>query len=407
MKLSEELQWRGFWNQTTFTDDKLIDSENFTLYLGTDPSADSLHVGHLAVYMMVRHFLERGHKVFLLVGGGTGMIGDMRDTEERNLLPYEEIEHNKQALKSQVSRIFAGRDFTLVDNADWLAELELLPFLRDIGKNFNMADLVSREFFKARINNGKGLSFAEFTYTLLQGYDFWHLFNQYGVNLQIGGSDQWGNLLSGVDLIRKKENTEVYAMTAPLLINKSTGRKFGKSEGGAVWLDENKTSVYKFYQFWLNVDDESAIEYMKIFTMLDRDTIEAIAENHAVNPGARSAQKVLAREVTDIVHGSARRESVERVTEVLFGGGDFKKLSDDDLGALAEEIPCVDAGIDVIEALVESGAVGSNGEAKRLLKSGAISLNGEKLAENKVVNDTSLLKKGKNTFVLIMEGDEQ
>ncbi|MCJ1963360.1 MULTISPECIES: tyrosine--tRNA ligase [unclassified Candidatus Nanosynbacter] len=406
MKLSEELQWRGFWNQTTFTDDKLIDSENFTLYLGTDPSADSLHVGHLAVYMMVRHFLERGHKVFLLVGGGTGMIGDMRDTEERNLLPYEEIEHNKQALKSQVSRIFAGRDFTLVDNADWLAELELLPFLRDIGKNFNMADLVSREFFKARINNGKGLSFAEFTYTLLQGYDFWHLFNQYGVNLQIGGSDQWGNLLSGVDLIRKKENAEVYAMTAPLLINKSTGRKFGKSEGGAVWLDENKTSVYKFYQFWLNVDDESAIEYMKIFTMLDRDTIEAIAENHAVNPGARSAQKVLAREVTDIVHGSVRRESVERVNEVLFGGGDFKKLSDDDLGALAEEIPCVDAGIDVIEALVESGAVGSNGEAKRLLKSGAISLNGEKLAENKVVNDTSLLKKGKNTFVLIMEGDE-
>ena len=406
MKLSEELQWRGFWNQTTFTDDKLIDSENFTLYLGTDPSADSLHVGHLAVYMMVRHFLERGHKVFLLVGGGTGMIGDMRDTEERNLLSYEEIEHNKQALKSQVSRIFAGRDFTLVDNADWLADLELLPFLRDIGKNFNMADLVSREFFKARINNGKGLSFAEFTYTLLQGYDFWHLFNQYGVNLQIGGSDQWGNLLSGVDLIRKKENAEVYAMTAPLLINKSTGRKFGKSEGGAVWLDENKTSVYKFYQFWLNVDDESAIEYMKIFTMLDRDTIEAIAENHAVNPGARSAQKVLAREVTDIVHGSARRESVERVNEVLFGGGDFKKLSDDDLGALAEEIPCVDAGIDVIGALVESGAVGSNGEAKRLLKSGAISLNGEKLAENKVVNDTSLLKKGKNTFVLIMEGDE-
>ena len=406
MKLSEELQWRGFWNQTTFTDDKLIDSENFTLYLGTDPSADSLHVGHLAVYMMVRHFLERGHKVFLLVGGGTGMIGDMRDTEERNLLPYEEIEHNKQALKSQVSRIFAGRDFTLVDNADWLAELELLPFLRDIGKNFNMADLVSREFFKARINNGKGLSFAEFTYTLLQGYDFWHLFNQYGVNLQIGGSDQWGNLLSGVDLIRKKENAEVYAMTAPLLINKSTGRKFGKSEGGAVWLDENKTSVYKFYQFWLNVDDESAIEYMKIFTMLDRNTIEAIAENHAVNPGARSAQKVLAREVTDIVHGSARRESVERVTEVLFGGGDFKKLSDDDLGALAEEIPCVDAGIDVIEALVESGAVGSNGEAKRLLKSGAISLNGEKLAENKVVNDTSLLKKGKNTFVLIIGENE-
>ena len=406
MKLSEELQWRGFWNQTTFTDDRLIDSENFTLYLGTDPSADSLHVGHLAVYMMVRHFLERGHKVFLLVGGGTGMIGDMRDTEERSLLSYAEIEHNKRALKTQVSQIFAGRDFTLVDNADWLGNLELLPFLRDIGKNFNMADLIGREFFKARIDNGKGLSFAEFTYTLLQGYDFWHLFKHHSVNLQIGGSDQWGNLLSGVELIRKKENAEVYAMTAPLLINKSTGRKFGKSEGGAVWLDEAKTSVYKFYQFWLNVDDESAIEYMKIFTMLDRDTIEAIAENHAVNPGARSAQKVLAREVTDIVHGVNRRESVERVTEVLFGGGDFRQLSDDDLDALAKEIPRVDVGVGVIEALVVSGAVSSNGEAKRLLKSGAISLNGEKIAEDQAVNTTSLLKKGKNTFVLIMEGEE-
>lgn len=407
MQLSEELQWRGFWNQTTFTNDKLIDSENFTLYLGTDPSADSLHVGHLAVYMMVRHFLERGHKVFLLVGGGTGMIGDMRDTEERSLLSYAEIEHNKRALKAQVSQIFAGRDFTLVDNADWLGNLELIPFLRDIGKNFNMADLIGREFFKARIDNGKGLSFAEFTYTLLQGYDFWHLFKHHGVNLQIGGSDQWGNLVSGVELIRKKENAEVYAMTAPLLINKSTGRKFGKSEGGAVWLDENKTSVYKFYQFWLNVDDESAIEYMKIFTMLDRDTIEAIAENHAVNPGARSAQKVLAREVTDIVHGVNRRESVERVTEVLFGGGDFRQLSDDDLDALAQEIPRVDVGVGVIEALVVSGAVSSNGEAKRLLKSGAISLNGEKIAKDQAINTTSLLKKGKNTFVLIMEGDEE
>lgn len=407
MQLSEELQWRGFWNQTTFTNDKLINSENFTLYLGIDPSADSLHVGHLAVYMMVRHFLERGHKVFLLVGGGTGMIGDMRDTEERSLLSYAEIEHNKRALKAQVSQIFAGRDFTLVDNADWLGNLELIPFLRDIGKNFNMADLIGREFFKARIDNGKGLSFAEFTYTLLQGYDFWHLFKHHGVNLQIGGSDQWGNLVSGVELIRKKENAEVYAMTAPLLINKSTGRKFGKSEGGAVWLDENKTSVYKFYQFWLNVDDESAIEYMKIFTMLDRDTIEAIAENHAVNPGARSAQKVLAREVTDIVHGVNRRESVERVTEVLFGGGDFRQLSDDDLDALAKEIPRVDVGVGVIEALVVSGAVSSNGEAKRLLKSGAISLNGEKIAEDQAVNTTSLLKKGKNTFALIMEGDEE
>ncbi|MDO5343601.1 MAG: tyrosine--tRNA ligase [Candidatus Saccharibacteria bacterium] len=406
MQLSEELQWRGFWNQTTFTDDKLIDTERFTLYLGTDPSADSLHVGHLAVYMMVRHFLERGHQVFLLVGGGTGMIGDMRDTEERSLLSYEEIDHNKHALKAQVSRIFAGREFTLVDNADWLRGLELLPFLRDIGKNFNMAELTGREFFKARIKNGTGLSFAEFTYTLLQGYDFWHLFKHHGVNLQIGGSDQWGNLLSGVELIRKKEGAEVYAMTAPLLINKSTGRKFGKSEGGAVWLDENKTSVYKFYQFWLNTDDESAIEYMKVFTMLDRETIEAIAENHAVNPGARSAQKVLAREVTDIVHGVGRRESVERVTEVLFGGGEFSDLTDDDLEVLAREIPCVPVGVGVIEALVVSEVAKSNGEARRLIQSGAVSVNGVKIAEDQVVQQPALIKKGKNTFVLVTEGEE-
>lgn len=407
MNLSEELKWRGFWNQTTFTDDNVIDSQNFTLYLGTDPSADSLHVGHLAVYMMVRHFLERGHKVFLLVGGGTGMIGDMRDTEERDLLSLEQISHNKQSLKNQVSKIFEGRDFTLVDNADWLRNLELLPFLRDIGKNFNMAELTAREFFKARISNGKGLSFAEFTYTLLQGYDFWYLHNKYCVNLQIGGSDQWGNLLSGVELIRKKEGVEAYAMTAPLLINRSTGRKFGKSEGGAVWLDENKTSVYKFYQFWLNTDDESAIEYMKIFTMLDRDTIEAIAENHAVNPGARSAQKVLAREVTDIVHGVQRREAVERVTEVLFGGADFNGLTDDDIALLGNEIPRVDTGVGIIEALVVSETVKSNSEARRLLQSGAISLNGEKITNDQIINNQSLLKKGKNTFVLIAESIEE
>lgn len=406
MNLSDELQWRGFWNQATFEDENVLDGRKLTVYLGTDPSADSLHVGHLAVYMMTRHFLEKGHNVVLLVGGGTGMIGDMRDTTERDLLSYKEIQHNKQALKEQVSKIFAGHKFTLVDNADWLTDLKLIPFLRDIGKNFNMAELTDREFFKARIDSGGGLSFAEFTYTLLQGYDFWHLHNNYGVNFQIGGSDQWGNLLSGVGLVRKKEGVEVNAMTAPLLINKSTGRKFGKSEGGAVWLDENKTSAYKFYQFWLNVDDESAIEYMKIFTMLDKESIEAIAENHAVNPGARSAQKVLAREVTDIVHGVHRREAVERVTEVLFGGGEFSDLTDDDLEVLAQEIPRVDVGVGIIEALVVAEVVRSNGEARRLMKSGAISLNGEKIFEDQAINQRGLLKKGKNTFVLIAEGEE-
>jgi tyrosyl-tRNA synthetase len=296
MKLSEELKWRGFWNQTTFTDESVIDDTHFKLYLGTDPSADSLHVGHLAVYMMVRRFLERGHEVVLLVGGGTGIIGDMRDTEERELLALEEISKNTEALSAQVSKLFSGKNFTLVNNYDWLKDVQLLPFLRDIGKKFNMADLTSREFFKARISGGGGLSYAEFSYTLLQGYDFLHLNRELGVNLQIGGSDQWGNLLSGVELIRKADGKEAFAMTAPLVINKSTGRKFGKSEGGAVWLDETKTSPYKFYQFWLNSDDAGAIDYLKLFTLLSREEIEAIERQHIEAPHLRIAQKTLARE---------------------------------------------------------------------------------------------------------------
>ena len=412
MKLSEELQWRGFWNQTTFTDDKLIDSENFTLYLGTDPSADSLHVGHLAVYMMVRHFLERGHKVFLLVGGGTGMIGDMRDTEERNLLSYEEIEHNKQALKSQVSRIFAGRDFTLVDNADWLAELELLPFLRDIGKNFNMADLVSREFFKARINNGKGLSFAEFTYTLLQGYDFWHLFNQYGVNLQIGGSDQWGNLLSGVDLIRKKENTEVYAMTAPLLINKSTGRKFGKSEGNAVWLDATKTTPYEMYQFWLNVMDDDAVRFLKIFTFLSLEEIEEIGKEFDQARHQRLAQKVLAREVVTLVHGKEAYEQAVHITEQLFAGN-LKALSARDLKVALNGVPTyeisADENLNIVELLVNAKISPSKRQAREDVQNGAIYINGERVQDldytlsdaDKIDNEITVIRRGKKkNFVL-------
>lgn len=405
MKLSEELQWRGFVNQMTFDDISKVDTPR-KFYFGVDPSADSMQIGNLAAAMMVRLFMEYGHEAYLLVGGATGMIGDPDGRkDEREIRNADTVAHNVECISAQYRRVFEGRDFHLVNNADWFRNINYIDFLYKVGKYMSMTQLLDREFVQSRIGEGgSGISYAEFSYSLMQGYDFLHLFREHGVTLQVCGADQWGNSTTGVSLIRKLESSEAHVYSVPLVINKATGRKFGKSEGGAIWLDENKTSVYKFYQFWLNVDDDGVIDYMKMYTTLDRDTIEAIAENHAVNPGARSAQKVLAREVTDIVHGSARRESVERVNEVLFGGGDFKKLSDDDLGALAEEIPCVDAGIDAIGALVESGAVGSNGEAKRLLKSGAISLNGEKLAENKVVNNTSLLKKGKNTFVLIMEG---
>ena len=401
MKLSEELKWRGFWNQTTFTDESVIDNTHFKLYLGTDPSADSLHVGHLAVYMMVRRFLERGHEVVLLVGGGTGIIGDMRDTEERELLALEEISKNTEALSKQVSKLFAGKNFTLVNNYDWLKDLQLLPFLRDIGKKFNMADLTSRDFFKARIRNGGGLSYAEFSYTLLQGYDFLHLSRELGVNLQIGGSDQWGNLLSGVELSRKADGREVFAMTAPLVINKSTGRKFGKSEGGAVWLDETKTSPYKFYQFWLNSDDAGAIDYLKLFTMLSKEEIEDIERQHLEAPHLRIAQKTLAREVTSLVHGADRVSSIEKVNSVLFGGVLASELSSEELEILAEEIPSVKIGTDVISTLIEAGLTKSAGEVKRLISAGAISVNGEKISENLEISQVSLIKKGKNNFVLV------
>lgn len=401
MKLSEELKWRGFWNQTTFTDEKIIDNTKFKLYLGTDPSADSLHVGHLAVYMMVRRFIEHGHEVVLLVGGGTGAIGDMRDTEERELLALEEITKNTKALSTQVSKLFAGKNFELVNNYDWLKNIPLLPFLRDIGKKFNMAELTSREFFKARIKNGSGLSYAEFSYTILQGYDFLHLNREKGVNLQIGGSDQWGNLLSGVELIRKCENREAFAMTAPLIISKSTGRKFGKSEGGAVWLDENKTSVYKFYQFWLNSDDNGAIDYLKLFTMLPKEEIEKIETENKKAPHLRLAQKTLAREVTDLIHGENRRKAVEKVTETLFGNNDINALSSTELEILASEISTSKIGCDAISALTENNLVKSASEARRLIQSNAISINGQKIKENQQINKISLIKKGKNSFVLI------
>lgn len=401
MKLSEELKWRGFWNQTTFQDPEVLDSKKRIIYLGADPSADSLHIGHLSVYMMVRRFLDHGHKVVLLIGGGTGMIGDMRDTEERQLLSSEIVAKNTEALKSQVSKLFAGQDFEVVNNADWLSEIKLIPFLRDTGKNFNMADLTSRDFFKSRINNGSGLSFAEFTYTLLQGYDFWHLYKNKGVSLQIGGSDQWGNLLSGVNLIRKKEGAEVFAMTAPLLINRATGRKFGKSEGGALWLDASKTSPFKMYQFLLNSDDQSVFEYLKILTTLSKEEIETIEKNHQENQHLRIAQKALAKNVVEIVHGKEVTKNVISATEVLFGGKAFENLTKAEIEVLKYEIPVATKDKTVSEILIETNFAKSKGEAKRLISANSISFNGDKIQEDIQITEKGLLKKGKNNFIFI------
>lgn len=403
MTLSEELQWRGFVNQMTFADITDLDKGPLTFYWGVDPSADSMQIGNFAAAMMARHFIEAGHKAYLLVGGATGIIGDPDGKkDERNLKPLEEIAHNKAAIAEQYKRVFAGQNFQIVDNYDWFKDLNYLDFLRTIGKHVPMSQMLGREFVQARLGEeGSGISYAEFSYSLIQGYDFLHLFREHGVTLQLCGADQWGNSVAGVDLIRRLEGKVAHIYSTPLIINKATGKKFGKSEDGAIWLDENKTSVFKFYQFWLNADDEGVTDYAKVFTMLDREAITKMERQVKHNPAAREAQRTLAHEVTTIVHGEARTQSVEKVTDVLFGGGDVKSLSANELDVLAAEIPTVAKGASLIEVLVSAEVASSNGDARRLLTGGAISVNGQKVTDDAKVNNIALIKKGKNSFVLV------
>lgn len=403
MSLSEELTWRGFVNQMTFPDIKALDEGQLSFYFGVDPSADSMTIGNLAAAMMVRHFIDAGHKAYLLVGGATGMIGDPDGkADERNLKTLDEIAKNKAGIAAEYKRVFAGADFQTVDNYDWFKDMNYLTFLREVGKHVPLSQMLGRDFVQARLGEGgSGISYAEFSYSLIQGYDFLHLYRTYGVTLQLCGADQWGNSIAGVDLIRRTEGAEAHVYSTPLVINKATGKKFGKSEDGAVWLNAEKTSVYKFYQFWLNADDEGVVDYAKIYTLLSREEIEQMAEQVATNPGAREAQKTLAREVTNIVHGAERTASVEKVTAVLFGGGSVAELSSDELEMLAAEIPTARLGAPVVEILVGTGVASSNGEARRLIEGGAISVNGEKVTADVSVNETALLKKGKNTFILV------
>jgi len=403
MRLSDELVWRGFVNQTTLKDITELDKAPISFYWGVDPSADSMTIGNLAAAMMVRHFMAHGHKAFLLVGGATGMIGDPDGkAEERELKTLDEIAKNKAGITKEYKKVFSGMSFEVVDNFDWFKDIGYLQFLRDVGKNVPLSQMLGRDFVQSRLGEaGAGISYAEFSYSLIQGYDFVHLFREHGVTLQVCGADQWGNSITGVDLIRRMEAKEAHVYSVPLVINKATGKKFGKSEDGAIWLSPEKTSVYKFYQFWLNVDDEGAIDYAKVYTLLSKEEIDSLAAKQQANPGAREAQKALAREVTTLVHGKERFESVERVTAVLFGGGSFTSLTMEDLDTLAAEIPTVSIGRTIVESLVVTGICSSNGEARRLLLSGAISLNGEKVVDDVVIHETALLKKGKNTFVLV------
>lgn len=410
--LSEELTWRGFAHQTTLAHIKALDTQKLTFYWGVDPSADSMTIGNLAIAMMVKHFIAHGHKAILLVGGATGIIGDPDGkTKERDLLSSENLEKNKSTIVSQYKQLFAGQNFEVADNQDWFADINYIEFLRDVGKHVPMRQMLGREFVQSRLGeDGSGISYAEFSYSLIQGYDFLHLYKAKGVTLQVCGSDQWGNSIAGVELIRRVAGAEAHIWSAPLVINKSTGMKFGKTEGGAVWLSADKTSVFDFYQFWLNVDDESVEDFLKIYTLLNKDEIDKVIAEFKQNPGERKAQKTLAREVTTVVHGSEEAESIERINTCLFGRGDYAQLTAKDIDAMKGFIPSqnLKVGDSLTEALVKTGLVNSNSEARRMFQQGAISLNGQTIDENyqiktddAIASGHAIIKKGKNTFALI------
>lgn len=401
MTLQEELQWRGFINQSTFADLADLNTPR-TFYIGVDPSADSMTIGNLAAMMLARHFITYGYKAILLVGGATGMIGDPDGKkQERDLRNRQVVEQNAAALAAQFATIFDGEPFEIVNNNDWFQSIGFVDFLHQVGKHVSMTQLLDRDFVQQRIGEGgSGISYAEFSYSLMQGYDFLHLYRTKGATLQLCGADQWGNSVTGVSLIRKLADGEAHVFSTPLIINKQTGVKFGKSEGGAVWLDGTKTSPYKFYQFWLNIDDEMAKDLIKIYTFLPQDVIAELTAQHEAEPASRLLQKTLAREITTIIHGQERAEAVVQASQILFTKGKFT-LTDDVRQVLAGELPVVPVGTRVVEALVQAGVAGSNGQARRLLADGAVSVSGRKLAEDETLATPSLLKKGKNSFVLV------
>lgn len=412
MTLSEELQWRGFVNQSTFGEPSELDNRTRTFYFGVDPSADSMQIGNLAAAMMNRVFIKHGYKAILLVGGATGMIGDPDGkTQERDLLTLEDIENNKTAIAAQYKRVFEGLDFTLVDNYDWFKDMNYLSFLRDIGKRVPMRQMLGREFVQTRLQeDGAGISYAEFSYSLIQGYDFLHLYRKHGATLQLCGADQWGNSIAGVDLVRRVDGGEAHVWSTPLVINRATGKKFGKTEDGAVWLDEEKTSVYKFYQFWINADDEGVEEYLKIYTTLDKESVDEIMSAHKEARSNRLAQKHLSYEVTKLVHGEERAEAVQAISDVLFGSSTYEKLTAKDFKELQTELPFTQKtlGTEIVDILVETGLASSKGEGRRFLQSNAVYINGQQLPlekttldEHDVIDGYMVIRRGKNANALV------
>lgn len=398
MTLFEDLKWRGLIKDISSPElEKKLNEGGMSFYIGTDPTADSLHVGHLSSFLISKRLKDAGHHPILLVGGATGMIGDPRPTSERAMISKEEVQKNFEALKKQVEGIFG---FEVVNNYDWIKDINIIEFLRDYGKFFNINYMLDKDIIRRRLETG--ITFAEFTYMILQALDFKYLHENKGVNLQCAGSDQWGNITAGIDLIRKTTGDEVYAFTMPLVTD-SQGKKFGKSEGNALWLDKNKTSSYKLYQFFINVEDSMVIDYLKIYTFLSKEEIEELDRKNKEHPELREAHKTLAKEIITFLHGREEYEKAVKLAENLFQNK-FKNMSKEDIIELfgGQDIKTVKSNANIVDFITDMGVVKSKREAREFISNGAISVNGDKIENQDIqITDDMFID---NTYIVVKRG---
>ncbi|KAK55586.1 tyrosine--tRNA ligase [Staphylococcus lugdunensis] len=413
--LLEDLKWRGLIYQQTDEEgiEELLNKEQVSLYCGADPTADSLHIGHLLPFLTLRRFQQHGHRPIVLIGGGTGMIGDPSGkSEERVLQTEEQVEDNVQGINAQMHKLFefgTEKGAVLVNNKDWLGQISLISFLRDYGKHVGVNYMLAKDSIQSRLENG--ISYTEFTYTILQAIDFGHLNQNLNCKIQVGGSDQWGNITSGIELMRRMYGqTEAYGLTIPL-VTKSDGKKFGKSESGAVWLDADKTSPYEFYQFWINQSDDDVIKFLKYFTFLNKEEIERLEASRDEHPHLREAQKALAENVTKLIHGQDALDDAIRISQALFSG-DLKSLSAKELKEGFKDVPQVELSADntnIVEALVETGISSSKRQAREDVNNGAIYINGERQqdvnynlsSEDKIENAFTIIRRGKKKYFMV------
>ena len=404
MKLYDELKWRGLIKDEAGEDlEEKLNNGGLTFYIGTDPTADSLHLGHLSTFLISKRLEKAGHHPILLVGGATGRIGDPRPTEERQMQPVEVIQHNYECLKKQVEDLFG---FEVVNNYDWSKDINFIDFLRDYGKYFNINYMLDKDIIRRRLDTG--ITYTEFSYMIMQALDYLHLYQTRNCTLECAGSDQWGNITAGIDLIRKKTGDEVYGFTMPLVTDKN-GKKFGKSEGNAFWLDKSKTSSYEIYQYLLNSDDEKVIDYLKIFTFLTKEEIEDIEKQQTAHPETRIAQKTLAKEVVTFLHGETEAEKAKEMSEALFSGH-VKNLTKKEIEDVFKGVPTFDTNnnINIIDMLVNNKIASSKREAREFVNAGSITINEEKITdENYTVtkeiaidNEILVLRRGKKKYFI-------